>query len=399
MGQVFRGDAHAVVLDLDNVFGQVHPYVAALAPVAHGVAGEVVEHLPEVLFHAHALHPALDGNGDALLRRLRRKRGGDLPRHVADVHILRFFHGLGPGAAQMEDVLDDVQHALALAADHAHAQFALLGGVGHALVEHLGKAHHRGQRAAQFVRGVGHKIVAQGQRARDFIQIVLEPLGEVGDIVQRRLQFREHRAAMIGISLQQAAHLVHLQKQVLAKAPKRPALQYIQHQKQAQKPHAVHCQHAGNLPQGIAEAQNKRRGDAHGGVERQHGLRVGKAQALANAALQRRLYLGAGGMVLHGEGVRLAVCQHQPLLHEERHPQGRRDRGDALGHALQILRGLHRPCRCRVEDGTQRLAAVVDLQFDHHRHGHGGHHHGDDDARPVEVAQAALHASSPAMRR
>ena len=89
---------------------------------------------------------------------------------------------------------------------------------------------------------------------------------------------------MAGAALQQAAHLVHLQHQVFAKAPKRPALQYVQHQKQAKKPHAVHRQHAGNLPQGIAEAQDERRGDAHGGVERQHGLRVRKTQAFADAA-------------------------------------------------------------------------------------------------------------------
>ena len=101
--------------------------MAVLAPIAHGVAGEVVEHLPEVFFHAHAHHVAFDGNGDALLRSLRRKRGGDLPRYIADVHALRFLHRLATGAAQVEDIFDDVQHALAFAADHAHAQFTLLG--------------------------------------------------------------------------------------------------------------------------------------------------------------------------------------------------------------------------------------------------------------------------------
>ena len=44
----------------------------------------------------------------------------------------------------------------------------------------------------------------------------------------------KNSAAMASVALKQTAHLVHLQHQVFAKAPKRPALQYVQHQKQAQ---------------------------------------------------------------------------------------------------------------------------------------------------------------------
>ena len=99
------------------------------------------------------------------------------------------------------------------------------------------------------------------------------------------------------------------------------------------------------------------------GVERQHGLRVRKAQALADAALQRRLHLGAGGVIFHGEGVRLAVGQHQSLLHEERHPQGRRDRGDALGHALQssVDSIVQAEAAWRMERSASRLSSIFNL--------------------------------------
>ena len=99
-------------------------------------------------------------------------------------NILPVGRGVSFRMTEMKNVFDDGEHALAFVADGGQAQRRFLGRIRHAFVQHFGKAHDRGQRAAQFMGGVGDEITAQMQCAVDFIQILVQPRGQIGNMVQ-----------------------------------------------------------------------------------------------------------------------------------------------------------------------------------------------------------------------